>query len=163
MSCHSMDDTHSEDCVVQGPFVYASLSMRDVRTVIFHLLYALEAYDYQESIDTIVHSFNTGFDLDIPLDSRAVKVSQAVADERDALDEMIKPLLVNWRFERVGLCTKLILRLAAWELQKQEAPANIIINEAIELAKCFAEKDAHKFINGILDELAKGLAPQAEA
>jgi N utilization substance protein B len=31
----------------------------------------------------------------------------------------------------------------------------IIINEAVELAKCFAEKDAYKFVNGILDEALK--------
>jgi transcription termination factor NusB len=41
------------------------------------------------------------------------------------------------------------------EFKQPVAVANIIINEAIELSKCFAEKDAYKFINGILDEAAK--------
>ena len=71
------------------------------------------------------------------------------------LDEECKPLLSNWRFERLGMCTKLILRYALWELQTTDTNPTIVINEAIELAKCFAEKDAYKFVNGILDEALK--------
>ncbi|HML19849.1 MAG TPA: transcription antitermination factor NusB, partial [Candidatus Dependentiae bacterium] len=66
-----------------------------------------------------------------------------------------------WRFDRLGVCTKLILRLAVWELLHADEPHNIIINEAIELAKCFSEDDAYKFINGILDEAVKVIRPNA--
>jgi len=45
-------------------------------------------------------------------------------------------------------------------LQTDE-PHNIIINEAIELAKCFSEDYAYKFINGILDEAVKVIRPNA--
>jgi N utilization substance protein B len=47
-----------------------------------------------------------------------------------------------------------------WELKKGDPAASIVINEAIELAKCFAEKDAYKFINGVLDESVKALGLQ---
>ena len=79
----------------------------------------------------------------------------AVINERDALDEQYKPLLSNWRFERVGVSTKLILRFATWELLRTDTDSRIVINEAVELAKRFAEKDAYKFVNGILDRLIK--------
>ena len=140
---------------------YEKLSRREIRSVIFHLLYAMETFDYEVSMGQIVDSFNRGFSLDIPFDSEACKVAQAVIDAREKLDEVIKPLLINWRFDRIGVCTKLILRLAVWELLNTEEPHNIIINEAIELAKCFSETDAYKFINGILDEAVKVIRPQA--
>ena len=95
--------------------------------------------------------------MNIPLDSDVVTSASAIVEHRDELDMLLRPLLLNWRLERVGVCTKLILRFAVWELRQKETPANIVINEAIELSKCFAEKDAYKFINGILDKLVLDL------
>ena len=134
---------------------YDDLSRRDVRSLIFHLLYAMEAFNYEESLDAIVDNFNHGFNLEIPRDSEVFQVAQAIIALRDELDTKIKPLLINWRFERIGVCTKLILRQALWELLNTDTAPNIIINEAIELAKCFSETDAYKFVNGILDEVVK--------
>lgn len=134
---------------------YNDLSQRDVRSLIFHLLYAMEGFEYQITFDSLVDNFNRGFNLAIPFDSEVYKTSNAVIEHRDQLDSIIIPLLANWRFERIGVCTKLILRFAVWELENTDTPSTIVINEAIELAKCFAEKDAYKFINGILDKLVK--------
>ncbi len=139
---------------------FASLSQRDKRALIFHLLYAAESFDYQTSLEAIVDNFNRGFNLDIPFNSDVVSTTHAIIDQRDSLDETYKPLLSNWRFDRLGVCTKLILRFATWEFLNTDVPATVIINEAIELAKCFAEKDAYKFINGILDEMLKKLHRQ---
>jgi len=134
-----------------------SLSQRDRRALIFHLLYAAEGYDYQANIESLVNNLNKGFELDIPLKSTLVQTAQAIIENRESLDQVYKPYLSNWRIERIGVCTKLILRYAIWELFNTQTSLTIIINEAIELAKCFAEKDAYKFINGILDEIAKKL------
>ena len=146
----------------QGSFSYNDLSRREVRSIIFHLLYAMEGFDYNTSLDSLIENFNCGFELDIPGDSEAVSVAQAVIAQRDYLDQEIKPLLHNWRFERIGVCTKLILRFAIWELHNSTTPANVVINEAIELAKCFAEKDAYKFVNGLLDEKVKNMGRSNE-
>lgn len=141
---------------------YEKLSRRDLRSVIFHLLYAAEAHDYEVTLETIIDNFNRGYDLDIPLKSDAGITTQAIIDSREQLDEAIRPLLINWRFERIGLCTKIVLRLAVWELLNTKEPHSVIINEAIELAKCFSEIDAYKFVNGILDEAVKFLRPEAQ-
>jgi N utilization substance protein B len=134
-----------------------NLSRREVRSLIFHLLYAMESFDYQVSLEALVDNFNRGFNLNITPDSEVLKVTQAIINKRDELDKIIKPVIINWRFERIGVCTKLIIRLALWELLNTDIAPNIIINEAIELAKCFSEADAYKFVNGILDELVKNL------
>ena len=53
-----------------------------------------------------------------------------------------------------------ILRMATYELQTQmQIPYKVVINEAVELTKRFGAEDAHKYINGVLDKVAKKLRP----
>jgi len=146
-----------------GPLAYDDLKSRDTRALIFHLLYAMECLDYTVSLESIVDNFNRGFDLAIPYDSKVFTIAQSIITHREQLDNMILPLLVNWRFERIGVCTKLILRFALWELTEIKTVHSIVINEAIELAKCFAEHDAYKFVNGVLDEAVKKMNLQTNA
>ena len=140
---------------------YEKLSRREVRSLIFHLLYAMEGFDYTVSLESIIDMFNRGYGWDIPADSQAKKNAQSIIDDYVSLDEVIKPLLANWRLERIGLCTKLILRLSVWELMHTEIATNVVINEAIELTKCFSEKDAYRFVNGVLDEFCKKCKPES--
>ena len=150
------DSEHYE----QGPIAYDDLKSRDTRALIFHLLYAIDCLDYTVSLNSVVDNFNRGFDLAIQPDSKVFTIAHSIINNRDALDKMILPLLVNWRFERIGVCTKLILRFALWELTELKTAHSIVINEAIELAKCFAEHDAYKFVNGVLDEAVKKMGIQ---
>jgi len=136
---------------------YDDLSRRDVRSLIFHLLYAAEAFDYQESLQSLVDNFNRGFDLSIPLDCELVTVASSIIDSREELQKIYEPYLSNWRVDRVSVCTKLILLFGIWELKNTTIDTRIVINEAIELAKCFAEEDAYRFVNGILDSISKDL------
>ncbi len=131
------------------------LTVTEQRSLIFHLLYALDAFDYDISLEVLCDNFKLGFGVIIPTDSNVFKTTLAVSDDRDEIDKQIMPLIENWRFDRLGLATKLILRFGVWELQSTDTDSAVIINEAVELAKCFAEKDAFKFINGILDEYTR--------
>lgn len=135
--------------------VYNDLSRREVRSLIYHVLYAMESFDYHEPLEDIIANFNRGFDLSIPLTSDVVSISREVIQRREELDELVKPHLSNWRFERVSVSARLILRLAVWELTYTDTPSTIVINEAIELTKCFAETDAYRFVNGVLDSFVK--------
>ncbi len=132
-----------------------SLSPRDQRSLIFHLLYAADSFDYDSSLEAIVDNFTRGFGITIDRNSALYRQVAGVVEDRIKLDEMYRPLLDNWRFERLGTATRLILRNALWEILYTPADRILIINEAVELAKCFAEKDAYKFVNGILDEFLK--------
>ena len=143
------------------PKSYEDLSRRDVRSLVFHFLYAAEAFEYQESLQSIIDGFNRGFDLDVPLDGEIFTIVNSIINERDELEKQYEPYLANWRTERVSVCTKLILLFGTWELKNTETDARIIINEAIELAKCFAEEDAYRFVNGILDSVSKDFRKEA--
>ena len=138
-----------------APIASQTASRRDFRSLVFHLLYAMDSYDYTMPIEQIVQTYANEFELDIPLDGEIVKMVSSIVQERYDLDQKIKPLLDNWSIERLGMCTLLILRLAIWELIHTDTPSIIVINEGIELAKGFSERDAYKFVNGILDQAAK--------
>jgi len=143
------------------PISYDDLSRRDVRSLIFHFLYAADAFNYEESVQSIIDSFNRGFDLNVPLNGEIFNVVTTVINKREELEKIYEPYLANWRSERISICTKLILLFAIWELKYTETDARIIINEAIELAKCFAEEDAYRFVNGILDPVSKELRKES--
>jgi transcription antitermination factor NusB len=136
-------------------FSYDQLSRRDIRALILHLLYSMDAFDYQESLEAIVHNYDVGFEVAIPAESEVFVTTQAIITKRNELDQIYIPLLTNWRFDRIGVNTKLILRFAVWELEHTTTDHRIVINEAVELAKAFAEEDAHRFINGILDRIVQ--------
>jgi len=130
-------------------------SRRDMRSLAFHFVYATDRFDYTVPLEEIIENFKEGFVVELDNDALAVTMARGTIETREKTDEQVKPLLRNWRLERLGCCTRLILRLALWELQQKDSVPSIVINEAVELAKCFAEKDAYKFINGILDEASK--------
>ena len=78
------------------------------------------------------------------------------------LDKQIAPL-VSRPLDDVDLIEKAILRIAAFELtRRRDVPYRVVINEAIELAKLFASDDSHKFVNGVLDKLARQAKQQAD-
>lgn len=138
-----------------GSLPVKQFSRRQVRSLIFHILYALEAYDYQVSIEAVVDMLNRGFDANIDLDSEIVSTARLISDQRDILDEKMLPFLKGWKLNRLGQCTRLILRMGIWELFNTFTPGHIVINEAVELAQGFSEKDAYKFVNGVLDKAYK--------
>lgn len=86
----------------------------------------------------------------------ARRLATEVASHCGELDRMIEERLENWRFDRVSVVDLTILRIALAELLYcPETPTNVIINEAIEIAHRYSSNDAGRFVNGILDRLAR--------
>jgi transcription antitermination protein NusB len=77
-----------------------------------------------------------------------------------AVDEAIAGASKNWRFERIAAIDKNILRLATYELLRElQTPSSVVLDEAVELAKRFGEKDSPPFVNGVLDALNRKIRP----
>ena len=134
---------------------YKDLSRRDIRSLIFHLLYIVDAHEYTESLPAVVDNFSEGYNIEIPRHSEVFSVTNAILMAKETLDLIYIPLLANWNIDRISTCTKLIMRYGTWELLYTNTDPKIVINEAIELTKCFAEDDAYRFVNGILDKISK--------
>ncbi len=74
------------------------------------------------------------------------------------LDEQITPHLVNWTIDRLANIDKTILRMAVYELKyEHDIPANVTLDEAVELAKAFGDEQSSKFINGVLSKIKKDI------
>jgi N utilization substance protein B len=86
----------------------------------------------------------------------AAALARGTAAHLEELDRLIEAQAEHWRLSRMAIVDRLILRLAAYELRYESStPAAVTINEALELARTFSEEAAVRFINGILDALAR--------
>ena len=80
---------------------------------------------------------------------------QGVLKDQEALDKHLQQFL-DRPLRELGLVELAILRLGVYELLEcLEVPSKVVLNESIELAKMFGATDSYKYINGILDLLAK--------
>ena len=75
------------------------------------------------------------------------------------IDEIISSHLTGkWKIERLNKVSLGIMRLAVYELKYlDDIPANVTINEAVELSKKFSGEDEYKFVNGVLGAIARNL------
>lgn len=88
----------------------------------------------------------------------AWELVEGVWTHRKALDEHLAAFSQNWRIERMGKVEITLLRLALYEmLFREDIPAKVAINEAIELSKQFGDDGSRGFVNGILDAAAKAV------
>ena len=71
------------------------------------------------------------------------------------IDPIIVETAEHWRLSRMAALDRIILRLAISEFLDGSTPRNVIINEALELAKTFSGEESVKFVNGILDAVKK--------
>ncbi|WP_341464085.1 transcription antitermination factor NusB [Helicobacter winghamensis] len=78
-----------------------------------------------------------------------------VLEHLEEVDLRIKHQIKNWDFERIGDMERAILRLGAYEIIFSGMDKAIVINEALEITKNFSNETSTKFINGILDGIAK--------
>jgi transcription antitermination protein NusB len=85
------------------------------------------------------------------------KLLRGVASNPDELDQHITPHL-DRPIKQITPIELIALRIATFELiHCPEVPYRVVINEALELTKKFGAQDGHKYVNGILDRVAKEL------
>lgn len=77
-----------------------------------------------------------------------------VEKHKEDIDEIIIQHLENWTIDRIASVERTILRLATYEMNfVDDIPANVSINEAVELAKKYADEQSGKFVNGVLSKI----------
>lgn len=89
----------------------------------------------------------------------AARVTETLDHRRDEIDILIEDASRNWRIDRMSAVDVSVLRLAAAELLLGTAPARVVINEAVELAKKFGADSSSTFVNGVLDGMLRALSP----
>jgi len=137
-------------------------SRRRAREFALQALYAADIRDLGSS-ETLTHLWAEQIDTE-ELTARpaeeeeiafAQRIVRGVGSRRTDIDGLIEAASLNWRLARMSVVDRNILRLASYELLEcTDIPASVSINEAVELAKRFGDKDSRSFINGILDRIA---------
>jgi len=81
---------------------------------------------------------------------------RGVISNIEVLDQVIREALQEKGSLRIGAVERSILRLGVWELMfRPDVPYRVIINEALQLTRTYADENARCFVNGILDKLAR--------
>ena len=98
-----------------------------------------------------------GAHFELPEGARAFakELVTEVCRLRQDLDLGLAAHSENWRIDRMAAVDRNVLRIGAYEILHTETPAEIAIDEAVELARRFAGDRSPGFVNGILDSVAR--------
>jgi N utilization substance protein B len=89
------------------------------------------------------------------VDAFARETAEAVASDAEELDRRITEAAEDWTADRLGAIERNILRIALHELDGDEVPDEVAIDEAVTLAKRYATDDAARLVNGILGRIVR--------
>jgi N utilization substance protein B len=89
------------------------------------------------------------------VDEFARETAEAVLARVGELDPRISAAAEGWTADRLGAVERNILRLAVHELEAGEVPLEVVIDEAVTLAKRYATDEAGRLVNGILGRIAR--------
>ena len=120
-------------------------------------LQALYAWDLRDGEPLERVASQVWDDLAIPPDERAfaANIVRTIIAEGKSIDDALRDVTTNWRLERVGAVERAVLRLAAAELLRGEPPPRVTIQEAVRLAERYGSTQSARFVNGVLDALAR--------
>ena len=94
-------------------------------------------------------------DLPIEPDEFTAVLCQGVTEHAEEIDELLTRFAKNWNLARMPALDRAILRMAVFELAHlHEVPRNVVINEAVELAKRYSTDESGRFVNGMLARIA---------
>ena len=131
------------------------------RIVALQTLYEFEfrtqSEDSTVSIEEILGRNLERYESAIDDKSFVKELVDGVIDHQPELDSTIAPIAPEWPIDQIARIDRTILRIGIYELihRGEIVPPKVAINEAVELAKAFGSDNSSKFVNGVLDAVAK--------
>lgn len=89
------------------------------------------------------------------VDEYTRQLAGAVTEHAVDLDRRITSASDDWTADRLGAVERNVLRVALEELDEGEVPVEVVLDEAVTLAKRYASEDAARLVNGILGKLVR--------
>ncbi len=127
---------------------------REARELALQILYALDANPAAGLRQTLQTFREENAEVNGRVRDFAEVLVNGVQEQREAIDEAIRARSKNWSLSRMPRVDLNIMRLAAYELMfRHDIPKKVSINEAIEIARRYGDKESPSFVNGILDEI----------
>ena len=146
------------------------MTRRELREHCFKMLFSANFYDAEEAERQLDNYFVAPEEDETDAEGHTEVLHQVTLEEKDRqylpnrveqliagtpdLDAALNQVAEGWKTRRMGKVELTILRLALYEMKKDETvPEKVAINEAVELAKKFGGSDSPAFVNGILAKL----------
>jgi N utilization substance protein B len=147
----------------------AAMGRRQARETVIRTLYQVEV----GGIDS-EKAFQNTADINETLDEEAERLPLNTEDyqfardlvfgtisNKQEIDEIIAALSRDWNIDRLARVDHNIMRLALYEiLHREDIPASVTVNEAVDLAKLYGSEESGRFVNGILGRVLKKGLPQ---
>ena len=133
------------------------MSRREQREQIFKLLFRVE-FNKKEDMPEQLQLFFEGAEKPVSEEDQLYISGkyEKIMDKLSQIDELLNEKAQKWSTDRMGKVELTILRLAVYEIRYDEdIPTSVAINEAVELAKKFGQKESGSFVNGILARFAE--------
>lgn len=151
-----------------------SISRRQSRRKAFELLFELEQHPGLNAVAILDRTFADPDVIDTysqdedkdgyvtgPFDDAAqlfiTELVHAAKDHEASLDAELAKYPHDWSFDRLGVPERVLLRLALAEMVYLGTSHKVVIDEALDLTKLYAQDDARRFINGILGAVMRNL------
>ena len=122
------------------------------------ILYAIDIT--KDEPDKCIDNFWLSQDaVEAPVKAFADGIVLGVCHNIKRIDKVITEHATNWELNRMAVIDRNILRFGVYELMfMEDVPPKVAINEAIDIAKKYGDKDSGKFVNGVLDNINKEVA-----
>jgi len=117
----------------------------------------------EKALQTLFQMDNTG----LTVDEAIIHVNEGktneffeglvrgTAEKMTEIDEALRGKIENWSLDRLPKIERTILRMSLYELlYMKDAPAKVVMNEAIELSKLYGDEQSSRFVNGVLSKFS---------
>lgn len=134
------------------------MSMSENRKIAFEIVYSLESQntkyeDYKENVDIFLETKEVHGKATTKYIKDVVYGTKRHGKQiRKQIEECLSE---KWSYDRVSKVNIAILEIAIFEMIFLKTPYKVVINEAVELAKAYADTKAPSFINGVLASIVK--------
>lgn len=139
------------------------MSRRLARETALQVLFQLDMAGDKPDIATEVRQWAKEFavpETSIPF---AQGLVEGTLSHMEEIDTKLAQLSEGWALTRMANVDRSLLRLACYEiLYREDIPGRVTINEALEIAKRYANEESGKFINGILDKVVESANKKEE-
>jgi len=132
---------------------------RKARELALQMMYQIDLVNAE--IEEIIGNFEPFLNCLPSIQQFSLELLKLILQNRKIIDDLISQYAQNWRIDRMAIVDRNILRLGIGEfLYFPDIPGTVTINEAVELAKKFGGEESGKFVNGILDSIAREKCPE---
>ena len=130
------------------------MSRRLAREELFKIVF--EAEINNKDLNTVLDSYLER-ENEVELNEKGkeflVEYAKGIIENQDRILAELNEKMEGWSFERVGNVEKALLKISVYEILFKDTPKEIVINEAVELAKKYGDIKTYEFVNGVLARL----------